>query len=231
MLLSGCDGLAKRHVIYSTQPNHMLRATCIAVIAASASALLTGSRVALSKGASPAHPLVLTQTIAQLSDGKRNGLKCTPAEAAELEEIIGMLERQNPTQAPAESALMDGSWRLLYTSTKGGSAGKLGPFVGKVKQVMDHGAGTYCNVLQLRGVRATLAAHWDVVDPSTWKVIFDSISFRVLGKQLVKKPFPPSQTGIWRMTYLDERVRVLRASGSNTPDVENVYVLAKEPEA
>ena len=52
-----------------------------------------------------------------------------------------------------------------------------------------------------------------------------------VAKQLVKKPFPPSQTGIWRMTYLDERVRVLRASGSNTPDVENVYVLAKEPEA
>ena len=190
--------------------------------------LLTGSRISLAKGSCPAHPLLLKQTISKLADGKRNGLACTPAEACELDEIISMLEAQNPTAAPAESPMLDGTWKLLYTSTKGGSAGKLGPFVGAVTQVMDHPSGTYYNAVALRGVRAVLAAHWEVLDPNRWKVIFDTIEFRVLGRRLIRKPFPPTQTGIWRMTYLDDELRILRASGSNSPEVENVYVLAKD---
>ena len=193
-------------------------------------ALLTGGRVALSKGSLPAHPLLLAQTIEGLAAGKKNGLACSDAEAAELDEIICMLEAQNPTTAPAESALLDGTWRLVYTSTKGGSAGKLGPFVGSVKQVMDLSSGdgpSYYNEVKLRGVRAQLDAHWETLDPQRWKVIFDTLSVYVLGKRVVEKPFPPGQTGIWRMTYLDDKMRVLRASGSNTPETENVYVLAK----
>ena len=193
-----------------------------------ASGLLSGSRVALGKGNCPAHPLLLKQTVEQLVAGKKNGLGCTVAEAAEIEEVVGMLEAQNPTAAPAQSELLDGTWHLLYTSTKGGSAGKLGPFVGAVTQVMDLGAASYANNVRLRGVRATLDAHWETLDPTTWKVIFDTITIRVLGRRLLSKPFPPTATGIWRMTYLDSRLRVLRASGSNSPEVENVYVLAKE---
>jgi len=189
--------------------------------------LLTGPRIALCKGSYPAHPLVLSQTIEALAAGKKNGLACTPAESEELEEVISMLEAQSPTEAPAQSALLDGAWRLVYTSTQGGSAGKLGPFVGKVQQVFDYPSGTYFNEVALRGVRAKLDAHWEVLDPSSWKVVFDRISLFVLGVRVVSKPFPPSQNGVWRMTYLDENMRILRASGSSSPETENVYVLAR----
>ena len=52
---------------------------------ASISALLTGNRVSLSKGSYPAHPLLLKQTVASLAAGKRNGLTCSDAEAAEVQ--------------------------------------------------------------------------------------------------------------------------------------------------
>ena len=206
----------------------MLRLMLLAFAFASTSALLTGSRVALAKGKLPAHPLVLKQTIADLAAGKKNGLKCTPAEAGELDEIICMLEAQNPTTAPAESPLLDGTWKLLYTTTKGGSAGKLGPLTGNVLQVFSYDDGCYSNVLKIPPIRATLDAHWEVMDQSRWKVIFDRITFRILGLKVASKPFPPSQNGVWRMTYLDDSFRVLRASGSNTPEEENVYVLVNE---
>ena len=198
------------------------------LLAVAPGSVLTGNRIALAKGTVPAHPLLLTQTIANLAKGKKNGLSCTDAEAAEIDEVVSMLEAQNPTPNPAESPLLDGTWRLLYTSTKGGSAGKLGPFVGTVKQVITFGE-DYYNEVALRGVRAVLAAHWEVLSPTSWSVIFDTLTIRVLGRRVVEKPFPPGQTGIWRMTYLSEDLRILRASGSNSPDVENVYVLQKQP--
>lgn len=43
----------------------------------------------------------------------------------------------------ARSNGVDGTWRLLFTTTKGGSSGKLGPFVGEVLQKIDTGSG-YC---------------------------------------------------------------------------------------
>jgi hypothetical protein len=204
---------------------------------AASAALLTGPRVALGiKGASAVHPLALTQTIASLAEGTKNGLACTDREAAELGTLIGLLEEQNPTADPAESALLDGDWKLLYTSTKGGSAGKLGPFVGRVNQLMELGNQKYTNVVKVRGAQAALAAHWDVLDACTWRVFFDTLTVRVLGRNLIKKPFPEGTSGIWRMTYLDTRIRILRARGEPRPGAEsdndeplpeNVYVLTR----
>ena len=105
------------------------------------------------------------------------------------------------TAAPAESPLLDGNWRLLYTSTKGGSAGKLGPFVGQVTQVMDYKGLSYFNVVKLPLLSATLDAHWDVKDPSTWKVIFDRLTIRIFGKRVISKPFPETATGILGTIY------------------------------
>ena len=147
---------------------------------------------------------------------RRNNLHARGAESDDGTRRVGAARRHVRVGSP--------------TSTKGGSAGKLGPFVGSVKQVMDLSSGdgpSYYNEVKLRGVRAQLDAHWETLDPQRWKVIFDTLSVYVLGKRVVEKPFPPGQTGIWRMTYLDDKMRVLRASGSNTPETENVYVLAK----
>lgn len=41
----------------------------------------------------------------------------------------------------ARSKGVDGTWRLLFTTTKGNSSGKLGPFVGEVLQEIDTDAG------------------------------------------------------------------------------------------
>ena len=80
--------------------------------------------------------------------GKPNGLSSTPALRDEIRSLVEALEASNPSRNPADSKLMAGFWRLLYTtSTEGGNAGKLGPLVGAVFQDIDPDAGIIKNCL------------------------------------------------------------------------------------
>ena len=91
-------------------------------------------------------------------------------------------------------------------------------------------------MLALPGLEARLGARWDVVDDARWTVIFENIAFYVLGLCLSKKDL--NQKGTWRMTFLDEDLRILwsvsihpfyffRASGGKA---ENLYILGRVPD-
>lgn len=132
------------------------------------------------------------------------------------------LEDANVTKDLATSDLLNGSWKLVYSSNGGSSAGKLGPFVGEVEQLIRLNTGTdadadagnddYINYVRLGNgaVEGALTATWDVLSDEKWEVKFETLKFKVLGVTLVEKDL--NARGIWRMTYLDEDFRILYAA-------------------
>jgi len=122
---------------------------------------------------------------------------------------------------------------LVYTTNGGSSAGKLGPFVGEVEQLIriagrDEADADYINYVRIGGgaVEGALTATWDVLSEDKWQVNFESVKFKVLGFTLADKEL--SAVGIWRMTYLDDDFRILYAAGGKNVPKENIYILAKE---
>eukprot|EP00802_Teleaulax_amphioxeia_P008404 Tamp_08413.p4 GENE.Tamp_08413~~Tamp_08413.p4 ORF type:complete len:178 (-),score=30.40 Tamp_08413:1136-1669(-) len=142
----------------------------------------------------------------------------------------------SPTQNIATSPIVDGVWKLIFTTTTGSSGGKLGPFVGNVFQDIRYSDGKYYNILRLGPVEAVLSAHWDVVNNDKWDVTFDDIKLDVFGLTLVNKEFGSGRDqtletldtvaggdetarsstngGSWDLKYADDSLRVLYAYGT-----------------
>jgi hypothetical protein len=70
-----------------------------------------------------------------------------------------------------------------------------------------------------------------VTGANEWKVIFKNITFKILGIPVVDKKPLPNQAGIWRLTYLDEELRILYAAGltneGKPAKVSNIYILKR----
>lgn len=75
--------------------------------------------------------------------GPPNGIDASPEQRADINGKLKTLCELNPTKEPAYALLrppfnfFDGTWQLVYTDTKGGSSGKVGPFVGRVTQTFE----------------------------------------------------------------------------------------------
>ena len=125
--------------------------------------------------------------------------------------------------------MLNGEWRLIYTTNSGSSAGKIGPLVGIVSQRVDLKNFAYVNVVDLLpGVRAELLATWenDAFGYDTlWTVVFKKLVFKLFGIGVIQKEL--KQKGFWRMSFLDETLRILHAKGSKNAE-ENVYVMVKK---
>lgn len=65
---------------------------------------------------------------------------------------------------------LSGMWNLVYTTTKGASGGKLGPFVGSVQQEVDVAGGIYINYVGVGPLTGKLDATWEVLNKKQWKV-------------------------------------------------------------
>ena len=140
---------------------------------------------------------------------------------AEVEDAVVALERLNPTEAPARSALVGGRWKVAHTTAPPPSNGRLGPFQGTAYQNVDLDGGVYRNVLVLPAgsdagdapVRVTLTAGWEEVeDDREWLVQFEQIELELFGRRVLGKRFPEGTTRLWRTTYIDDDVRVVRAA-------------------
>ncbi|KAJ1435195.1 hypothetical protein B484DRAFT_446231 [Ochromonadaceae sp. CCMP2298] len=163
------------------------------------------------------------------SKGTSNGIKATPTQREAIAGLVASLEKLNKSKKPAASPLIDGVWKLAYTTNEGSSAGKIGPFVGEVLQIVNYADTKYVNDVKLLGgaLQASLTADWDVLGADKWQVNFRTLALKVLGVKVSDKPFG-NVSGIWRMTYIDENMRVLYAQGGKNTVKENVYVLVKE---
>ena len=169
----------------------------------------------------------LKKEIFRLAEGTSNGTSASEDTKAAFLDAVSKLEKLNPEPEIATSEGMTGNWKLLYTTNTGNSAGKLGPFVGDVFQNVVYSSGKYENIVRLGPgiVEACLGADWDVLGPCKWQVNFRYIRFSLFGNVVSEKEV--SNCGVWRMTYLDDSMRVLWASGGKNAKVENVYVLVK----
>lgn len=169
----------------------------------------------------------LKDSILRLARGTQNGLAADDSTRAQIDALAKQLEEQNPTPDLARSPLINGPWRLVFTTTTGGSAGKLGPFVGDVEQHFDLEEGGYTNFVKLGPVEGALEADWNVVDDSTWQVNFQSIRFSLFNVPLVQRKL--NARGTWFLKYLDEDWRILYAQGGSKP--ANIYILERLAEA
>lgn len=170
--------------------------------------------------------------IKALARGTSNGISASDDVREQISGLVSELEAANPTRDLTTSQKLDGRWTLVYTTNGGSSAGKLGPFVGNVEQLIriddrDVEEQDYFNYVRIAGgaVEGALRATWDVLTKDKWQVNFESVRFSVLGITLVEKEL--SAVGIWRKTYVDDDFRILYAAGGKNVPKENIYILAK----
>lgn len=184
----------------------------------------------LSAQQAPVDVSALKSKIVDASRGTSNGLKASELQRATIAESVRLLEKQNRVKKIASSPLLNGSWRLIYTTNEGSSAGKLGPLIGEVVQIVDQPQKSYINKVTLaKGVvDVSLSASWEEKKPAAvWQVTFLDLKFQLFGLQLGRTLFD-GVTGIWRTTYLDESMRVLYAIGGKNTVKENIYILVKD---
>ena len=79
------------------------------------------------------------------------GLSATPDQQAKIDSLVSELESKCPLNEPARSPLMGGKWIVDYTTAPPPSNGKLGPFVGVARQIIDLDKETYTNYLSVPG--------------------------------------------------------------------------------
>ena len=170
--------------------------------------------------------------IKALAKGTSNGISASNEVRENISQLVAELEAANPTPDLTNSPKLDGSWKLVYTTNEGSSAGKLGPLVGEVEQLIciDGRVGAeqeYINFVRVAGgaFEGALRATWDVLAKDKWQVNFESVRFSVLGITLVEKDL--RAVGIWRMSFLGDDFRILYAAGGKNVPKENIYVLAK----
>ena len=209
----------------------MMRCLLLLILAGcSAFNVLKGLRFGPARTSGFPSVINLKEDLVRLSRGTSNGIKASPQRRVEIQNVIDQLNKQNKVKKLTSNSLIDGSWELLYTTNEGSSAGKIGPFVGKVEQNVQLSAGVYTNVVKLPGFSACLTATWDNLSDTKWRVLFQRISFSVLGFKIAENSL--EAVGIWRMTYLDDDLRILTAAGNTISKKElkeNYYVLARRP--
>ncbi len=79
------------------------------------------------------------------------GLSASEKQKGDVDDLIQKLEANCPLSEPARSSLMGGKWIVDYTTAPPPSNGKLGPFVGYARQIIDLDEGTYVNYLSVPG--------------------------------------------------------------------------------
>jgi hypothetical protein len=170
----------------------------------------------------------LKANLISVSKGTSNGVKASDDQRLTITSIVNDLEKLNSVKKISSSEKMNGNWRLVYTTNEGSSAGKLGPFVGRVDQLITVDEQRYINFVRLGNgiITGALTATWDNLGDKLWRVKFLDIELKAFGIPITKKPL--GAVGTWRMSYLDDDLRILYAAGGKNTVKENIYILAKD---
>ena len=224
----------------------------------------------------------------------QRGLTTTEQEEEQIEQLVQQLETRCPFDEPARNPLMGGRWVVDYTTAPPPSNGKLGPFVGVSRQIIDLEEGTYTNYVSVPGeikkewLSATLDAtfeEWDgtllkdervsegeikrnsdinvsvvsetVPQPKeksfldmlgsifqnevnegsdtkidfggdSWKVEFKTLSIKMFGFQIFSMKFNEGTSRVWKMSYLDEATRVVRAGRTGRDEDAWLFYMSRD---
>lgn len=182
--------------------------------------------------------------------GKNRGLLATDIDRVRVLSALEQLEDHNPNPKPLEAKeLLDGNWRLLYTTSKGILGLDRLPVLqlGQIYQCLRLSEGKLYNIAEIIGVPlleglVSVVASFEAVSERRVNVKFERY---IIGSQRLlayhspnqfieeiesgKKFFPidfsienRDQKGWLEITYLDEDLRVGRGNEGN------VFVLSKE---
>mmetsp|Transcript_23671 Transcript_23671/g.53745 ORF Transcript_23671/g.53745 Transcript_23671/m.53745 type:complete len:257 (+) Transcript_23671:64-834(+) len=189
--------------------------------------------------------------------GTDKGRSASDSEREEIKSLLRELEDLCTLSEPARDGRMNGSWIVLYTDCPPPSNGQLGPFKGIAKQVIDVPGGKYRNELYVGGsgadgdedawLTAVLDASWsewdgkfldsgtgdvsasDGVDygATTWKVDFETLQISAFGIPLFTQKFKAGTARTWKMTYLDDETRIVRAGKTGRPDDDVIFYMKR----
>jgi hypothetical protein len=161
------------------------------------------------------------------------------------------LEALNGSKEPNREDRFLGQWHVWYTNCPPPSNGQLGPFQGTSSQVIqDDTTKSYQNLLAVppnQWLTATLDGVWDEWDgtfldtkckaseagtdwgAAHWKVTFVQLQICLFGVPVFTQPFGPETCRIWRTTYLDDEIRIVRAGRTGRADDEYVFYTRRTP--
>ena len=81
----------------------------------------------------------------------KRGLSASSEQRTRIDSLVQSLELLCPYEEPARMPEMEGKWIVDYTTAPPPSNGKLGPFEGIARQIIDLDKGTYVNYLSVPG--------------------------------------------------------------------------------
>lgn len=173
-----------------------------------------------------ASPVDAVREAAQAAGAFGNGTTASTELRAAVAAAVDALPDQ-PTAA-RDLDLASTRWELLYTESQGGSAGVLGPFVGRVTQCFEAGGAgdgglQFVNAVELGPLRLALTAKCSEASPTRLAVEFVDVAASVLGFEVSRKPLgPPGNLGWWEMKLASPDMRVLVANSGK------IFILTRE---
>jgi len=193
--------------------------------------------------------LQIEESIANTDKGR----SISTQQRAEVHQLLTKLESLCPLSEPTRDPRMEGSWIVEYTDAPPPSNGQL-LFKGIAKQVIDLQSKTYRNELYVGGsgvdkdenawLSAILDARWEEWDGvyldesgcvsdetdvggSTWKVDFESITLSLFQRPLFKQQFSAGTSRTWRMSYLDDDTRIVRAGKTGRGEDDWIFYMRR----
>lgn len=141
------------------------------------------------------------------------GVKATEEDKEKVEELASKLEALNPTKNPVESPLINGKWKLVYTTSESILGAKKPEFLrpsGPIYQCIDNESLQALNIESwpfFNQVQATLTP----TSKSSVDVKFDT--FKIFS--IINVQAPDSARGTLEITYLDDDMRISRGNRGN----------------
>lgn len=148
----------------------------------------------------------------------KRGLLASPEDQQEVESLVQALEKLNPTPKPLESELLNGRWKLEYTTSEsilGSNKPALLRPSGPIYQILD---GPNLKAANKETAPLFNQVYADLTPMSTNKVAVQFKTFKIFG--LIPVTAPDSARGELAITYLDEDLRISRG------DKGNLFVLS-----
>ena len=154
---------------------------------------ITASAAALSKIPEP--------LLAALAESGPVGVDTTEEQQDTIEKLASALDGQGADEAQANVPLK-GTYDLLYSMAKGGSNGKVGPFVGAVTQIILDEK-NFINQVSLFGgaVIVQLYAEREIIADDKIRVSFVETVFNIFGQEVKRQP--TSGKGVWQQLYVE----------------------------